>query len=538
MKKLIACVIAIVMVLSLIGGAAGAETTAAPTDEPAAPVFAAGTYEGIADSVGGPLRVSVTVSEDRIEAIEILETHDTDNVRNVPLERIPAMIIENQSVNVDGVSGATLTSFFLKNAINDALSKATDDLSSFQTRVTYAAPGQEDMDVDVVVVGAGLAGMSAGSRIAAAGYKVVVLEKVAYIGGDSLYSGQVATQWDIEPLESNFVPSIEFLASQGVRIAVGPTFAWAGREMATVAATNDDGYGVMASLVNDMRDVIESNGSLVLTDTPAIGLLTEDGKVLGVVAQPRNQDAFNIKARAVVLASGGFSMNADLINKYLPYASGSRGIGAVGDTGDAIEWVKAVDGKLIGMDAAMSSFITVSANTGYHAGAGTNHYIDKNGDLITESTHYNEGAMQAYMEVGNETIYLVNAKEETWGEPEALMLAKTVFFYETLDEVIKTYGLTNIKETMRSLGCSEDGGGGWYVSPARVGIYGTYGGVCVDETGRVLNNSDEIISGLYAAGEVTGNRAYQLTGEYGGGLGHGLVLGYVAGNTVVEDLSK
>ena len=173
--------------------------------------FTPGTYEATVDSVGGPLTVAVTVSEDRIEEVAIVENHDTDGVCDVPMARIPQEIIDNQSINVDSVSGATLTSIFLKNAVKDALAQATDDLAPYQEKVAWSAPAQSDMDVDVVVVGGGISGMAAAVNAAANGKKVVVLEKLAIIGGDALISNGWIGLID-DPA------SIDALAAAGVNI--------------------------------------------------------------------------------------------------------------------------------------------------------------------------------------------------------------------------------------------------------------------------------------------------------------------------------
>ena len=85
-----------------------------------------GTYEGSAVSVGGPIRVAVTVDGENITGIEILEIHDSEGVYTAAAQRLPAQILEHQSVNVDGVTGATLSSLFIRNAVKDALSQAGD----------------------------------------------------------------------------------------------------------------------------------------------------------------------------------------------------------------------------------------------------------------------------------------------------------------------------------------------------------------------------------------------------------------------------
>ena len=130
MKKNLSVLLSLALVLLCLGAVPSCPASA----ETGQATFIPGTYEGRADSTGGEILVSVTVSEHAIESIDVLKCNDTDGLKNVPMERIPAAICGSQSLNVDGVSGATLTSLFLKNAIKDAVSQATDDLSMLNNR--------------------------------------------------------------------------------------------------------------------------------------------------------------------------------------------------------------------------------------------------------------------------------------------------------------------------------------------------------------------------------------------------------------------
>ena len=69
-------------------------------------------------------------------------------------------------------------------------------------------------------------------------------------------------------------------------------------------------------------------------------------------------------------------------------------------------------------------------------------------------------------------------------------------------------------------------------------IYGTYGGIYADDASRVLNENDEVIPGLYAAGEVIGSREYQANGAYAGGLAPAFAVGYIAANSAAEDINQ
>ncbi len=86
---------------------------------------------------------------------------------------------------------------------------------------------------------------------------------------------------------------------------------------------------------------------------------------------------------------------------------------------------------------------------------------------------------------------------------------------------------------MQEIGAED---GAYYVSKAVSCIYGTYGGIAVDDHGHVLNENDEMISGLYACGEVTGSHDFQVNHAYAGGLGPALVMGSVTAETAAADL--
>lgn len=501
--------------------------------------FVPGTYEATVSSVGGPMTVSVTVNENAITDVAVLEEHDTDGVADTALTRIPRQVVENQTVNVDSVSGATLTSMFLKDAIKEALGKATEDLSAFEAAAHYEANAQTDMDADVVVVGGGFAGLTAAITAAKQNLKVVLLEKLSYLGGNSLVSDQLVLIAGVEPVISQWGTMATDLASYGVNISLSD-FPGIG-EGTWLIATNQSETTLANTIVNDLKKVAEENGVKIMTDTPAVGLLTEDGTVVGVTAQPKGQDEFTIRADAVILATGGFANNSELVSEYLPYASGARYAGTPGAEGDALEWVKAVDGKYVMLDADASAFYSVAPSTNNRTvwGMVSAHFVDQTGSLITEDQYYNTGSMAVYQTVGTEHYYAISSQtmvnaSGSQSEFDKMTLAGSVVKVEGIAELEKTFGMENVKETLSALGYADDEV--FYVGESVAAIYGTYGGIAIDLNCRVLNNSEEAINGLYACGEVTGSRAYQETGVYGGALGNAMCLGYVAAQTVSADL--
>ena len=153
--------------------------------------FTAGSYEATADGYNGPTTVKVTFSDTKIEAIEIVSTAETGHVGDVAFDiMIPDMLEANGS-GVDGVSGATFSSRALRNAVNDAAEQAgCTNLDAFKAaKVEHPAQAPIEETYDVVVVGAGGAGMAAAAQATQNGYKVLIIEKNAEIGGNTLVSG-------------------------------------------------------------------------------------------------------------------------------------------------------------------------------------------------------------------------------------------------------------------------------------------------------------------------------------------------------------
>lgn len=481
------------------------------------PVMTPGTYEATVDSVGGPLSVCVTVTEDRIENVEITEIHDTMGIRDNVVSRYPEAIVENQSINLDSISGATLSSTFVKSAVRQALSQATDNLDAFQTKVSFQAPAQTDMETDIVVVGAGLSGMITAFSAAVHGYSVVLLEELAYVGGNALVSGQIdcgeGEDWE---------NILTFFNDNGTELEFAPFYGGALQKI--VPAYEHDETDVMNQFCSQLRSVAEEKGMITLTETPAVGLIIEDGEVKGVTAKPLGQPEFNITAKATVLACGGFQGNAEMIEKYIPFASGAMRLGPSRGAASAYEWLKDFDIATRDLEWPLAMFYSISP-MGYHAVAVTMNFIDENGDLITEDHDYNSGSMETFKAIGNNTYYGVWSKADAESIQGLLSMEEHVKAgalkeFPSMSSILETYDLPNLIDTLTGLGYEEDET--YYVAIARPGIYGTMGGIEVDENYRVVTTDGSTIPGLFATGEVIGR-------NYGGALNGATISGYQTG---------
>ena len=172
-----------------------------------------GTYTASAMGINDRIEVTITVSENRIEKAEVTYNQETpgigaplydkngelvENGGTAPVLSIPASIVKNQSLAVDGVSGATVTSNAVLKAARDALVQSGANLSNWQGQSEEKETITLPESADVVVIGAGGAGMAAAISAGQQGVNVVLLEKTGMAGGDTLVCGATYNTWDPE----------------------------------------------------------------------------------------------------------------------------------------------------------------------------------------------------------------------------------------------------------------------------------------------------------------------------------------------------
>ena len=166
-----------------------------------ASAMTAGTYEAVAQGRNGPVSVSVEVTSDRIEKVQVTKHAETPGIGTLAVETLPKAIVEAQTLGVDSVSGATITAEAIKAAAREALKKAGAEDKFFKTAPKKAADAAISFptEADVVIVGGGGAGMVAAATAVGQGAKVIVLEKMAMIGGNTARSEGNMSAIDPEP---------------------------------------------------------------------------------------------------------------------------------------------------------------------------------------------------------------------------------------------------------------------------------------------------------------------------------------------------
>ena len=150
--------------------------------------FTPGTYTASFRGRNADLTVCITVDEHAILSVEVPEHFETQGIGTIAVTNVPAQIMERQSLDVDVVTGATLTRAAILYAAEDCLTQAGADISLLKQHVAAKAEPIE-MTADVIVVGAGGAGMSAATTVLEQGMSVIIVERNAYVGGNTMTSG-------------------------------------------------------------------------------------------------------------------------------------------------------------------------------------------------------------------------------------------------------------------------------------------------------------------------------------------------------------
>ena len=153
--------------------------------------YTEGTYTATAQGNNGPVTVSVTFSADAITDVTVVEHSETAGLSDRPIAEIPAAIVENQSLAVDTVSGATNSSNAILTAVADCVAQAGGDVEALKAVAVEKAPVEDvEATYDVVVLGGGGAGLTASITAAQNGAKVILVEKAGSLGGNTLIAGQ------------------------------------------------------------------------------------------------------------------------------------------------------------------------------------------------------------------------------------------------------------------------------------------------------------------------------------------------------------
>ena len=559
MKKVLSLVLTLTLLMSAVGALA----------------MTAGTYTGTADGRNGPVTVEVTVTEDAIEKIEVTEHVETEGIGTMAVDAIPAAIVESQSLGVDAVAGATLTSDAILAAVADCVKQAGGDVDAMKAvAVAEKVPTKaETIETQLAIVGGGGAGMTAAIRARELGLDVVLLEKMAFMGGAISISGgnQVVSgsqmQKDLGVTDDSVESMVEDFMANGANLnvpelitlyaanvgetsdwlqSIGVTFNLEGglHKLAEYSHDRELAYtGSGAGAAENMRRLVDEGGVKVLLNTRATELIAENGAVTGVIADD-GETVYTVKADAVLLATGGYGYNKDLLEGDMKNA---LYYGPVSSTGDGLLMATAAgidaDTRLLEYGKRYPNGIEVSEgiakstiNGNIPAWTKSAILVNKEGVRVVNEKASNRTILETELQQTGQQLYLVmdQATFDVWKDAvgydvsaylEANGATTPVFAHgDTLSEAAEHAGIdaAALEATVETYnGCVEAGedaefgrgadyltvkigDGPYYIVEQKPRFATTMGGLVIDEALEVINKNGEVISGLYAAGEVVG----------------------------------
>lgn len=542
----------------------------------------AGTYEAEGTGIGGAVKVAVTVSETAIEKVEVLAHSETAGICDPAIERIPAAIAEKQSLAVDTVAGATITSKAILSAAEAALTAAGADIDALKTPVAEeVAEGRTiEKTVDVVVLGAGGAGVAAAIEAVDAGASVALLEKMPQIGGttatsqgmigayESKFTKELGVHYTFEEMYGNLMSNASYrLDPELTAVTIeksGETIDWMADRLGMNFYDVIVGYGPlqMMHLVEGaggaMKTAMEtalagSSVDLMLETRATEILMNEDGSVRGVKATC-GADTVIVYAKAVVVATGGYANNPELTARLDPEKAGTWGIGFPGATGDGIIMASNVGAALThtgDMMCVLKDYEIMSEHNGTSATANVSSFISRNNTVLLAANgkrfvdekdigymtqKLNSPVFDQMHRDGLGYVWAISDKASLEAKGVKRGLEMEFITADTFEELAEKMELDvdTVVETLTNYNAyCETGHDPEFgrlllekleapycavkVVPCEII---TYGGIARNVNAEVIRADGTVIPGLYTAGEASANSAYMgftLTNAYGWG---------------------
>lgn len=437
-KKFFSLLLALVIVISMFSGCGNKTQTTAKQS------YKKGTYSAKVYGYLSYLNVETTFSDSDITDIKVTEQKETPELFSLVEAQVPKDIIKNQSLAVDTVSGATMSSMAIITAVSKCAEEAGGDVSALRSKVIAKQPGKdEEYTTDVIVVGMGASGFMAAHNAAVKGAKVMAIEKGANIAvsNGTKVSGPFAVDTPVLQAKNSkltvdkaFYHMMNY-SHWGVNadlvrrcldeskdavtqlMELGYKFKEADFRFETPFKGEYGGFHLilnpLAERVSIWENTLKNDKVDVLYNTTGKKLIMDGDKVVGVEAQKKDGTKVKIHAGAVILATGGFIGNKEMIQKYYSGAELNPAGGSL-STGDGINMALeagAVMDKTFGICLSeyggTNSKATRSAkqdkydqNTAFKFGVYGGLFVDSQGNRFM-----NEGMMVDYpMSYGSEPI--------------------------------------------------------------------------------------------------------------------------------------
>ena len=593
-----------------------------------------GTFSGTARGMNGDVEVALTLEDGKIAGVAIEGASETAGIGDKAIEQLSKDIAASGSIAVDTLSGATVTSNAILTAAAAALTSAGLNPGDYRTVSEGLTAEDAVYDCDIVVVGAGGAGMTAAITAAGAGKSVIVLESQAMVGGNSVRStggmnaaktkaqdsndfteaaglektlktaadsyadhevitalaATVAEQWaayQAEPagyfdsvelmeldtliggkgindpalvaaLVENSEASIDWLASIGADLPSVGSFGGASvKRIHRPVNAEGKTVSVGSFIVPVLEKSAQDHGVQILLNTTAGSILTdESGAAAGVIATGKNGETITVNAGAVILATGGFGANLDMVVSYQPGLAGFMTTNAPGIRGQGIGMAAALGAATVDMDQIQihptvqfdsAALITegLRGDGAILVNAEGRRFTDEVGtrDVVSAAEVAQTGGYswlvidQAMADASAVIQGYIKAGYAIEGADYAALAdaigVDAADFTATMEAWNKAVRDKNDPDFGRTSFAGELNTAPYYAIKVTAGVHHTMGGLLIDPSAQVLNADKQPIPGLFAAGEVTGgvHGANRLGGN---AVADFVVFGRIAGQSAVE----
>ena len=550
------------------------------------------------------INVVTVFKDEQIQSCKVVSHDETMGIGNFAAARVPERIVASQSLLVDSVAGASVSSAAIKAAVTDAIKQAGGDFSAFMIPLEAPALSDEIIEehVDVVIAGAGTSGLMAGARLSDMGYNVLIFEKADIPGGampmtyGGILSGgskaaaeygqgreQQDPYWNknilMKILENYVKPEFDrfnkampyktaMMDSSGGMVdwmrKIGIGFEPMGRYegglqlglqpyMSPGVYQGGAGYSAMF-----LADRITVQGSRIIYATPVVSLTTDSsGTVNGLVAEGKDGRTWNIRADAVMLATGGFASNPDMIAEYYPEYEGQFFNGVSGNTGEGIVMAMEQGAAIECMGRPLGAFPAVYGSNfevAFIDFTVPGLMVNGNGNPVHDSSHVGLGNAKLDMENGGRFYYFFDEegveamkKSMAYGFSYASVFERDeVLHFKSVEDAAGKLDLPGLPESVEINNENAMAGKrrvsyletreGIYAIRIEPNFYLTTGGLVIDTKARVLDENGKPVSNLYAAGDVAGSIEEKDGSVYGYGFPSAMTYGYIAAETISDNI--
>ncbi|MCX8585331.1 flavocytochrome c [Gilliamella sp. B3023] len=513
--------------------------------------FKPGNYQEKVNDESYEYLINVELGNDFVKDMQLLNANDFDSEVVNNFSEIKHRIIDSNSPHVDAISGATSQCEAFKKAVTKAMAKSNKEA------ILAEGGDPNDKAYDVVVVGSGGAGLAAAIQAHDLGASVVVVEKMPVIGGNTnkASAGMNAAETKFQKLKGivdskdlfyketltggknknnpellryfveNAPDAIDWLDNNGIELSGITTTGGMSIDRTHRPAS---GAAVGGFLISGLQKNINRRGIEVMLDTNVTEILTENHRVVGVKVSEEDGSVQTIKAKAVIIATGGFSANREMVEKYRPDLKGFVTTNHKGATGSGIMILEKLGAGTVDMKE-IQIHPTVEQTTSYLISesirGGGAILVSQKGLRFVNELDTRDKVSAEIIKLPEHYAYILfdqqvrneNKAVEEYVSHDLVVQADTIkdladklsIDSNTLSQTVERYN--QFAETKRDEDFGRTTGmrhpinkGPFYAIKIAPGVHHTMGGVTINTDTQVLDTDKHVIQGVFAAGEVVG----------------------------------